>query len=386
MNISSKFQSVTEIALYLVNHIYRGITDVTAWDDVVNRLVEVTGSRKGLLTYRSDNSADMMLTQSPLLAPRLVNISPEQAGEYFDHYFMIDPWTEHETNMKLQDVIRFGDYVPIESLKQSVFYKEFLSTLRVEDGFALNVAKGPHTWVVLNLLIDNKPSMNPDDILQLLQLLTPHLQRAFQAAIELTLAKTSNDELSTLLDQHRESIFLLDIDGKIVYLNSKAEQVIEQNKELYIKNNYLKCQSYTANEELTGLIRNAVNRESNKSCHMLLARKINEKPLQLYITPFYQNNGISAIKRSYVVVLITDPSIHPDSLLSKLNQLYKLTSSEAKLVESLTLGISLKDHAKNNNISFNTARWHLRNVFIKTGANSQADLIKLVMTIPGLFG
>ena len=236
MDNSTKYQSIAEIALDMVNDIYRGITGLTAWDDVVKRLVEVTGSKKGLFTYRSDASANLMPSQSPLLAPRLINITSEQIVQYFDHYYKIDPWTEHEININNQEVIRFADYVPVETLKQSTFYKEYLSTIQVEDGFALNVAKGPRNWVVLNLLIDSEPRMTPEDIRQLLLLHTPHLQRAFQAAIDLALVKTANDELSTLLDQHRESILLLDKDGKLVFLNTKAEHIIGQNEELYVKN------------------------------------------------------------------------------------------------------------------------------------------------------
>ncbi|MES9970760.1 MAG: LuxR C-terminal-related transcriptional regulator [Candidatus Thiodiazotropha sp.] len=385
MNISQKYQSIAEIALDLVNDIYRGISDLTAWDDVVNKLVEVTGSRKGHMTYRSDTSAQMMPSQSPLLAPRLVNISAEVLGQYLDYYYKIDPWTEHETNMKSQDVIRFSDYVPIEALKQSAFYTEWLNTLQVEDGFALNVANGPHTWVILNLLIDSTPKIEPDEIRQLLLLLAPHLQRAFQVAIELTLTNTTNLELSTLLDQHRESIVLLNKDGKLVYANATAEQLLDRCEALYISNNTLRCRSYAANKELIRLIDNAVNRVEDENCHMMLNRKSSSKPLQLYITPFYQCGDPSTIKRSYVIVLISDPKIHPDHLSSKLKELYKLTTTEARLVESLVQGNTLKGYAEINKISFNTARWHLRNVFNKTGVNNQSELIRLVMAMPGLF-
>jgi len=65
-----------------------------------------------------------------------------------------------------------------------------------------------------------------------------------------------------------------------------------------------------------------------------------------------------------------------------LRQVYGLTRSEAKLVQTLVGGCSLEDGAQELGISVNTARTHLKHVFHKTGARRQSELIHQVETGP----
>jgi DNA-binding CsgD family transcriptional regulator len=58
---------------------------------------------------------------------------------------------------------------------------------------------------------------------------------------------------------------------------------------------------------------------------------------------------------------------------------YRLTATEARLVEKLAGGLRLADAAREMRIATSTARTHLNHVFAKTGVRSQARLMRLVM-------
>ena len=67
---------------------------------------------------------------------------------------------------------------------------------------------------------------------------------------------------------------------------------------------------------------------------------------------------------------------------ARLARLHGLTAAEARLAAALAAGASIKDYAETAGISINTARWHLRQVLAKTGTKRQAELVRLLLTVP----
>ena len=58
---------------------------------------------------------------------------------------------------------------------------------------------------------------------------------------------------------------------------------------------------------------------------------------------------------------------------------FDLTRSEARLALRLVAGDKLQSAAVNLDISYETARGHLKNIFNKTGARRQAELVVLII-------
>jgi len=82
------------------------------------------------------------------------------------------------------------------------------------------------------------------------------------------------------------------------------------------------------------------------------------------------------------VVFITDPDRPQEAPAELLQRLYGLTPSEAKLVERLVAGDTVKDAAMTNRITIHTARQYLKAAFQKTATDRQATLVQKVMSAP----
>ena len=65
-----------------------------------------------------------------------------------------------------------------------------------------------------------------------------------------------------------------------------------------------------------------------------------------------------------------------------LTRLYGLTPAEARLAAALVAGQSLVDFATEAEITANTARWTLKQVFAKTDTHRQAELVRRLLTGP----
>src|SRR5262249_25297684 len=85
-------------------------------------------------------------------------------------------------------------------------------------------------------------------------------------------------------------------------------------------------------------------------------------------------SGTRHVPSQTVADLIMDESI--DRLQSHLG----LTPAEARLALHLVAGETLRSAAAKFNISYQTARTHLKNIFNKTGACRQAELVIVILT------
>ena len=68
-----------------------------------------------------------------------------------------------------------------------------------------------------------------------------------------------------------------------------------------------------------------------------------------------------------------------------LAQLFGLTVTEAALMAAIASGERLHQCATRRGVSLATVRAQLRNVFVKTGAGTQADLMLIAWSVPGLW-
>jgi DNA-binding CsgD family transcriptional regulator len=61
----------------------------------------------------------------------------------------------------------------------------------------------------------------------------------------------------------------------------------------------------------------------------------------------------------------------------------QLTSAEANLASALAEGLTLHDYAERENLKITTVRWHLQNVFNRTGMRSQSELVGMMVSLFG---
>jgi DNA-binding CsgD family transcriptional regulator len=60
-----------------------------------------------------------------------------------------------------------------------------------------------------------------------------------------------------------------------------------------------------------------------------------------------------------------------------------LTAAEANLAAALCEGLSLSAYAEREGLKITTVRWHLQNIFNRTGMRSQPDLVSMVVSLFG---
>lgn len=63
--------------------------------------------------------------------------------------------------------------------------------------------------------------------------------------------------------------------------------------------------------------------------------------------------------------------------LHALSEEYSLTHKEVQIFKHLAVGIDAKEIAQKEDITYETARWYIKQVYQKLGINKQTELMRL---------
>jgi len=115
---------------------------------------------------------------------------------------------------------------------------------------------------------------------------------------------------------------------------------------------------------------------------VLIPRQPPRRPLQMAITPF-QSRNVLVDDRPAALVFLSDPEARPASRAEILRALYRLTPAECRLADLLAQGCDTASSAGQLAMTVETARFHIKSIFRKTGARRQSELVRLILGLPG---
>ena len=102
----------------------------------------------------------------------------------------------------------------------------------------------------------------------------------------------------------------------------------------------------------------------------------------LSIAPLARRESVLSNLMPAVCVLLTDPEMAPTHSATMLRRAYGITTAEARLVERLVAGDSPQQAAQALGLSVSTVRNQLAALFRKTETSRQAELMRLLVTLP----
>ena len=114
---------------------------------------------------------------------------------------------------------------------------------------------------------------------------------------------------------------------------------------------------------------------------MLLPQAGKALALQIQVLPLRASETSWGLNPA-VLVFVSDPAASLPSRSQTLKDLYQLSPLETRLAELFLQGVELKQAAENLKLTYENTRFHLKQIFRKTGTNRQTDLLRLLMALP----
>jgi DNA-binding CsgD family transcriptional regulator len=117
--------------------------------------------------------------------------------------------------------------------------------------------------------------------------------------------------------------------------------------------------------------------------NLSVARRGSDRPYSVIVSPIRGGAELNLPTEVHVLLLINDPDGGQDVATDLLRSHYGLTRKQVELSVLLTKGLTVSDCADRLKIAEKTVRRHLATIFARTDVHRQADLVRLVLSLPG---
>ena len=181
---------------------------------------------------------------------------------------------------------------------------------------------------------------------------------------------------------------LLDEDTHPRFFNAAARELLAEKRRVSISAHHqIVLPDDAKNREFKRLVKTLANGERRSEGPVVLRYQSLDREtldfVRLSAIPSMANftpHNPAIASGSVKVEFITPRSA--TSLSNKsIQNIFDMTAAEAKLAAALCDGLTLDSYAEREGIAISTVRWHLHNLLSRTETRSQAELIRLLLTV-----
>ena len=270
--------------------------------------------------------------------------------------------------------------------KSSATYNEMLP--RMGGRNSLNVRlDGPDGSSTVWFLLDPVDSQGWDGRrAAMVTRLLPHLRQFVRVRQAMAAAEGRARTLAALLDNPRIGIIQLDRRRRIVEANDRARSILRHGDGLTDRDGMLRARMPADQGRLERLLSGALPAldSPGASGSMLLRRSSVLRPFVVHVMPVSARLADYEARHVAAVMLIAEPGhrrgIAPELVATTL----ELTRAESRVAVWLAEGKNVREMAAAAGTSEAAIYWHLKRIYGKHSLSGQADLVRLVLSLPEL--
>ena len=311
----------------------------------------------------------------------------ELEQEYYQRFYPTDERLPRLRQLPDSYIVPIDDLITEEEKKVSPTYNDAFLRSSMQD--CLNVRlDGPDgsTRIVMAIADSVKGGGWSSAQVGMLKRLLPHIRQYVGARQALADARALGSSVVGLLGNVSIGVIQLDARGRIVALNDRALEILSRGDGLFDKGGFVKATAKDEQDALDRMLERALPRfvGVGESGSMVVGRTNALSRLVVHVTPVKYPQGDGRPMRVAALLLVVDPvspaGIDPDML----QWAFGFTPAESQLASMLADGKSLRDIAAVTQRSEGTVRWHLKQIFGKTGLSRQAEVVQLVLSLTSL--
>jgi|GEM_PF-2093827 len=195
----------------------------------------------------------------------------------------------------------------------------------------------------------------------------------------------SSDPLLQLIGTMRMGAVLVARDGRVAYLNEAGKEALGAQLGLAMRGDLVVAVAPDARRKLNVALGNACRAPFVDGAVLLTATNGSGITKPMRVLSMERIAGLPRRTDEGLALLCIGSARQRAPEATMLSQLFGLTAAESGLMAAIAGGERLHQHAARRGVSLATVRAQLRNVFVKTGAATQADLTFIAWSIPGLW-
>lgn len=268
--------------------------------------------------------------------------------------------------------------------------KEFMKRIALENGFSHMLISGILNRQNENLILiafrkKDKAYFGKNER-DLIGMVSPYIKMVYQYCITIEEKEKYLDILKRAIEFEGKGIILIDKNLNVLFLNRIAEIILSKKEGLEITKYGLEINDPVFSIHFKKSLKKIFNSEYNDKEDIIFAIPKRDRtiPLVVQVIPINERFFLKEGQGSALIILY-DSSYYPLPDPEFLTKLFKFTSQEKNIAILLTKGMDLKEISKELKISLHTVRTHLKHIYSKTNTARQAELMKLLLSLPAGF-
>lgn len=182
-------------------------------------------------------------------------------------------------------------------------------------------------------------------------------------------------------------ILVVDAEARVLTRNARANALIGRRDGLLVLKGKLAAAAPAENQRLLQALAAASTSDAfevPQGALCVTRRQVN-LPLSVLVLPLRASvSNLGPQPPAASVVVIGDPESPYDLSEEVIGRFFGLTSAESRVLVDLVNGASLGEIAEGRDLTRNTIKTQLNQIFRKTQTNRQADLVKVVLSSPAI--
>jgi hypothetical protein len=372
----------------LIGSIYETGLDPAGWPAFLERLGGTLHAGYGTLwVHDFANGAADAVSGGNIAAS--MGLDAATRADYAAHYASCNVWVPQTSKLPEGSVTVSSSLYPDGRLPGTEFYRGFLKPNDLFYAVGTSIVKRGTRDVKMGFGRSRRAGGYTESELRLVRGLMPHLRNAVVLHQKMHHVKTMMHSATAALEMVPMGVILLTHAGRLLHANTRAHELMAITQALRIgADGALQVAGPADADVLHRMVGECVDtaegRGKGHGGTMQLPGPAGRR-LQILVTPLPLQSAAFAATAP-VAIFCSDPDAVAGALSQRLEAMYRMTTAEAQLTEALVNGRSLQHYAQARCVTLNTLRTQLKSASAKAGAKRQADLVRIVLTGPALFG
>jgi DNA-binding CsgD family transcriptional regulator len=359
----------------LLDALYQGVFDVAALDRAVTLLASQLSCASAVFL-----SIDALTPGTSVLLTS--GAFSEFLPSYVSHYGAIDPAPAAFARLPPGGASTTAHMLGAEE-HRSAFVNEFYYPAGFVETLGANLISDKARTALIGIHRGADRGPFDDDEIAALERLVPHITRVLQLRRVFVGLEAKANALAATLDRCEAGVVLLDSSGAAIFANSAVRAIASRGDGFALdRSGHPLPVNIEARRRLEELIE-AV-RSGGAGGALSVPRKEGGRPYAVLVAPSpspLTEGGWEASGRASILVLVHDPASRPVAAADLLRESLGLPPAAARLVAALAGDDDLQSFAAREGITIHTARFHLRTALNRTGARTQAELVRLAVRL-----
>ena len=360
----------------VLDALYRGVTDDEALDAALDLIREMFSCRGGAFVSFDARAPGIDLTLTS-------GVFKEYGQEYLREFAAIDPAPATFARLQAGTASTTDRLLTPLQLAADPFHNNFFRKIGLVETLGGTLFSDRARFALIGLQRGGDRPQFDDAEISALERLMPHIARALQLRRAFFRIAARNLALQHAVDRLETGVTLMEPNGTVLIVNAAMAEIARRGDGLALDRlgNPLPT-NLAARKQLQRLLGDVAAGGSGGI--VSIPRADERRDYVALVAPLPAAGDLTepgSPPLRGAIVLVHDPEKDAGSDPELLELGLNLTRGAARLVAALAGDADLRTFAEREGITIHTARFHLRTALARTGARTQAELVRMAVRL-----